>query len=123
MRRSGGLQTRERREGVPRGTDRRQRLESVDVPRRGRYHERYWSSCPSDAAVRVRRFMFRLIGRSYARAKSASVGLDLPHASARFTFVVVGFLIVAFAIVSNTSVVPGILDGLGSGVFWFGVVA
>jgi hypothetical protein len=67
--------------------------------------------------------MFRLIGRSYARAKSASVGLDLPHASARFTFVVVGFLIVAFAIVSNTSVVPGILDGLGSGVFWFGVVA
>jgi hypothetical protein len=64
-----------------------------------------------------------LIGRGFARAKSASTGLDLPHASARFTSVVVGVSIVSFAVVSNALVVPGILDGLGGRVVWFGVVA
>jgi hypothetical protein len=67
--------------------------------------------------------LFGLIGRSLARARSASSGLDLPHVSARFTFVGVGVLIVSFAFVSNALVVPGILDGLGDRVFWFGIVA
>ena len=67
--------------------------------------------------------MFRFIGRSYAVRRAPRSGWTLPHANARFTFLAAGLLIGAFAIVSNTSVVPGVLDGLGSRVLWFGVVA